>query len=356
MKRKLFMCLLLLVLAGTALGIDYVYYGTVDLPNPTKTLGGVALKADGDLYYVTFADITSNLVYVDNAIPGVKTKTYAATYISTETAIVTVSRGLNDIELDSSGNIYISGTGDGGLNNTILKKFSAAPAHAVLWSMPLDANNVRHNGIELMSDTVLAIGTTWNKIGWKKTSDGTAEGTGDITGGDNYGRSIALNTTNNDIYMGRNGNSVLSALKVFSGGSPSNLAGYSLALDNLLAPLGNGTATASAMQPIDYDPNNNQLLAADCFDQNLGDTVQGLRIYSIAGTGASTIFTQLQFFDGSTIPGRIAQYYNVYGISYNKIGGKDYIALAVNCGGTPATFAIDILMRPGTGFGDWDLY
>jgi len=129
-----------------------------------------------------------------------------------------------------------------------------------------------------------------------------------------------------------------------------------LALDNLLAPLGNGTATASAMQPIDYDPNNNQLLAADCFDQNLGDTVQGLRIYSIAGTGASTIFTQLQFFDGSTIPGRIAQYYNVYGISYNKIGGKDYIALAVNCGGTPATFAIDILMRPGTGFGDWDLY
>jgi hypothetical protein len=352
MKRKLFMCLLLLALAGTALGIDYVYYGTVVPTDPTKVLGGVALKSNGNLYYVTFDNLTSILAYVANAIPGVKTSTYTVSTISTETGIPDTGRGLNDIDLDSAGNIYIFGTAAAG-NPSILKKFNAAPAHTEAWSQPI--SGVRANGIDVISNDILAVGINYNALAWKNTSDGLQYAANSVTFGDMYGRSIALNTLNNDIYMGRNGSFALNALKVIYGGTPTNLSGYASVLDHQLAGLGDGNEWGFAMQPIDYDTNNNQLIAADCYDETSGDTMQGVRIYSIAGSGATTVFTELQFFDGSTIPGHTGQYTNVYGVSSNRIGGKDYLALAIGYG-TPATYAIDILVRPSPGVGDWDMY
>lgn len=350
--KKLFLLTVILLLAlSNAIGVDYQYYGSITLTTPNISLGGVALKADGNLYFVHFGANASDFVYVDNAVPGCLTDAYTQTVISTEN--LPTGRGLNDIDLDSAGNIYISGTG-GNAEESVLKKFSAAPAHAEVWS----SNDVRHNGIEVLTDDILVIGEVWNKIGFKKTSDGTAEGTASIAGGDNYGRSVTFNSSNNDIYMGRNGNSTLDALKIFSGGSPTNLASYALALDHQLSTLGNSTATASATQANDYDWNNNELLAADAYDQAVppNDTNQGLRIYSIAGSGASTVFTEIQYFDGSTISGRPGQYGNVYGVSYNRIDGKDYIAIAGSYGGPPATNVIDILVRPGSAVADWNLY
>jgi len=158
--------------------------------------------------------------------------------------------------------------------------------------------------------------------------------------------------------MGRNGNNVLDGLKIIYGGTPSNLSGYTSFLDHQLATIGESEIWGWAMQPIDYDFNNNELIAADVYDAGaLADPVQGVRIYSISGSGASTIFTQLQFFDGSTIPSRTGQYVNVFGVSYNRIGGKDYLALAIGYGTiTTTTYAIDILVRSGTGIGEWDMY
>ena len=352
MKRKLFMCLLLLTLACSALGIDYVYYGSVVPSDPAKNLGGVALKSNGDLYYVTFDSATSILAYVANAIPGVKTSAYTVSTISTETGIPDTGRGLNDIDLDSAGNIYICGTAASG-SPSILKKFNAAPVHTEVWSQSI--SDVRTNGIDVISNDVLAVGTNFNVLAWKKTSDGTQYAANSVAFGDMYGRSISLNTTNNDIYMGRNGNSVLDGLKVIYGGTPSNLSGYTNVLDHQLATNGAGSLYGFAMQPIDYDTNNNELIAADIYDDGLADTIQGVRIYGITFSGASTVFTQLQFFDGSTIPGRSGQYVNVFGISSNRIGGKDYLALAIGYG-APAAYAIDILVRPSAGLGDWDMY
>ena len=352
MKRKLFMCLLLLALACTALGIDYVYYGTVIPSDPTKELGGVALKSNGDLYYVTFTNPNSNLAYVANAIPGVKTSAYTVSTISTETGIPDTGRGLNDIDLDSAGNIYICGTAASG-NPSVLKKFSAAPAHSLVWSQSI--SDVRINGIDVISNDILAVGINFNALAWKNTSDGTQYAANSGVFGDLYGRTIALNTTNNDIYMGRNGNGTLDGLKVIYGGSPTNLSVYTNVLDHQLATIGDSYIYGFAMEPIDYDTNNNQLIAADVLDEMSADAIQGVRIYSITGSGASTVFAQLQFFDGSTIPGRSAQYYNVYGVSYNRIGGKDYLALAIGYG-APAAYAIDILVRPSAGLGDWDMY
>lgn len=350
MKKFFLLTVIFIVALSSAICADYEYYGTVTLTTPDISLGGVALKADGDLYYVHFGGATSDFVYVDNAVPGCLTSAFTLTTISTE--VLPAGRGLNDIDLDSAGNIYISGTGNDAATS-VLKKFTAAPAHALAWS----SADVRHNGIEVMTDDILVIGDVWNKIGFKKTSDGTAEGTASIAGGDSYGRSVTFNSSNNDIYVGRNGNSTLDALKIFSGGSPTSLASYALALDHQLPTLGNSTATASATQPNDYDWNNNELLAADAFDQAspANDTNQGLRVYTIAGSGATTVFTEIQFFNGSTIAGRPGQYNNVYGVSYNRIEGKDYVAIAGSYG-DPATNVIDILVRPGSAVADWNLY
>jgi len=359
MKRKLIMCLLLLTLACTALGIDdYIYYGTiaVNVPTPssTRTLGGVALKSNGDLYYVTFANPDSILAYVANAIPGVLTSAYTVSTISTESGFTDPDRGLNDIDLDSAGNIYICGTAAGG-NISVLKKFNAAPAHTQAWTTSI--SDVRVNGIDVISADILAVGINFDSLAWKKTSDGTQYAANSVAFGEFYGRSISINTTNNDIYMGRNGNSTLDALKVIYGGTPANLSGYTSVLDHQLPAVGESEIWGWAMQPNDYDTNNNELIAADVYDAGASaDPFQGVRIYSIAGSGASTVFTQLQFFDGSTIPGRTGQYGNVFGVSYNRVGGKDYLALAIGYNGPPPTYAIDILVRPGAAVGDWDMY
>ncbi len=318
---------------------DYVYYGTVEVEDPSETPGGVALKADGDLYYVTFNVADSHFVYVQNAVPGCLNGTYTRQTISTE--VLPAGRGLNDIDLDSAGNIYISGTGNDAAS-TVLKKFSAAPAHTEVWS----AIDLRINGIELMNENVLAVSETWNNINWKNTSDGQNTGT-QVSGGSNYQRSLALNTLNNDIYVGKDGDFSLAALKIFSGGSPSDLASYALVADNLLSSLGCNTQYGVACQPVDFDPNNNQLIAADIYDQDTSpsrDPYEGVRFYDISGSGSGTSFIEDQFIDGSGIPGKDA-YYNIYGVSYAKIGELDYLAVAVK-GETTLTFRIDIFYRP----------
>jgi len=76
--------------------------------------------------------------------------------------------------------------------------------------------------------------------------------------------------------MGRNGNNVLDGLKIIYGGTPSNLSGYTSFLDHQLATIGESEIWGWAMQPIDYDFNNNELIAADVYDAGaLADPVQG---------------------------------------------------------------------------------
>jgi hypothetical protein len=333
----------------------YVYAGNVDVPN--ETLGAVALTDSGDIYYVTFAGATSNFVFVDNAIGGLADDSYTTTLISTE--VLPSGRGLNDVEVDATGNIYISGTGTAGAD-TVLKKFGPAPTHTELWSMQSLAagEQIRHNGIELIDADTLAISEAWNNIRFKNTSDGLNKA-GPVTGGSSYQRSLAFNPTNNDIYVGKNGSSVSSCLKVFSGGSPTTLASYALALDNLLDPYGNNTTFGSATQAVDYDNNNGELIVADNNDQATSgrDPNQGARIFTVSGTGASAVFTEVQ----AIIDRNSVIYNNCYGISYARVGSVDYLALAVQLDpdSTPGNgdefWSIDVYGIPPAGVTDWTL-
>jgi len=346
MKKVWIALLMVMCFVGLAAAQDYLYYGTLMPIDGGESPAGVALKSDGDLYYVTFNAASSDLVYVQDAVGCCQGDPCTSSVVSTET--LPTGRGLNDVDLDSAGNIYINGTGSSGAD-TVLKKFSAAPAHTEVWS----ATDERINGIELMNDDILAVSVAWNKIKFKSTSDGVTSSTSsEVSGGSNYQRSIALNPGNNDLYVGKNGANSLAALKVFSGGSVDNASGYSLALDNQLATLGVNSLYGVATQPVCFDGNNGQLIAVDKRDE-LNDAYQGVRIYNVSGTGGSSVFTEAQYIDGSTAPGRTSQYYSVGGVAYAEIGGLDFIAIAATYG---PDYVIDIFRRPPTSVDDWHLY
>jgi len=342
-QRLLLICAVVLLLPAIGQSqVDYTYYSSI----PTgAALGGVALKPDGDLYYVTFEEGNSELVYVQNALLG-----YATSTVTTE--VLPAGRGLNDIDVDSAGNVYISGTGADAASS-VLKKFSAAPAHTELWSN----TDYRHNGIEVISDDILAIGQTWNIILFKNTSDGSDTGTS-VSGGGIYQRAFALNTTNDDIYATKNGNYSDAPLKVFSGGSPTNLSGYALVLDDQLSPLGVSNQYGTATQPVDYDPVNDQLLMGDTANQAIGESTGGVRVYNISGSGASTNFTEVQFIDHRD---SAYHYTNVYGISYANVTAfsppREFLAIAANVTDGDETFyAIELFRRVPSSVEEWADY
>lgn len=328
------------------------------IPVGTSPAGGVALRPNGDLYYVTFAQANSEFIYVPNAILAEEpTKTVI------DTASFPALRGYNDIEVDSAGNIFISGTGSSAADS-VLKKFGPAPSHTLLWDMQTlgGAEVVRHNGIGLMNDNILAVGAfggSWNSVGWKDANTGLTLSDPAISGGVNYIRSIAMNTHNNDLYAGKNGDNVNSVLKIFSGGTPSNLSGYTLALDNQLPNLGVATQFGTATQPIVYDPDKNQLIAADANDQSLSpDTSIGVRIYNIVGSGASTQFNEIQFIDGRN---ETMKYGNVLGLSYAKITTftpeREFLAISVSSSDIPeASYAIELFRIVPSRVEQWTQY
>lgn len=342
MPRYLMIGIVILAMAMPAMA-QYQYYGTI-IPSATQTsMGGVALKSNGDLYYVTFST-SSELMYVQNAVSGAPSKTY--TISSVATLPMPSGRGLNDIEVDASGNVYVSGTGSAP-GDSQLVKYGPAPTHTQLWSMLSLAaeQQIRHNGIELIGSD-LAISQAWNAITFKNPDDGTNRGVS-VSGGSSYQRALAFNSINDDIYAGKNGNNVTSILKVFSGGSPTNTSAYAMALDNLLSDMGQSTAFGTATQPIDFDAGHSQLIACDADDQQvLGDTV-GVRIYDVAGSGASSSFTEAQFIPA---PG------NVLGISHAQVGGVDYIAFCAATSAIPdSSYVIELYNIPA-GVGSWNKY
>ncbi|GAB4322624.1 MAG: hypothetical protein Kow0059_17750 [Candidatus Sumerlaeia bacterium] len=346
MKKMSCLSVLFILLAAAAFAQNYVHLARVNVQD-NQILGGVALKSDGDIYYVTFADVNSKLVQLDGILAGgVFNDVWTTNTVSTETKITTAQRGLNDIEIDSSGNVYISGTGNAA-TDTILKKFGPEPTHTVLWEMGQGAltgtQEVRHNGIEILDGTTLLIGTTWGSLGFKNLSDGM-NSFANVTGGSIFQRAFAINTSNNDIYAGKNGNFVDTALNLWSGGTPGAPATYA-ATNDLLPGIGVNTQFGVATQPVEYVPGDNQLLIADKVEH-------GVRIYNISGSGASTTFTEVQFLDGAN-PAVTNEYGGVNGVSYNEVSGKKFIVVGATIG---SQWIIDVFTLAPTSEELWMQY
>ncbi len=356
MKQILF-CTLLIALATTAFAADYAYLGSVVYTDNTDVpLAGVALKSDGDLYFVTFDADNSKLLYVADAITKSQDSSYTVTEIATTDVAIESGRGYNDVCLDPAGNVYVCGTGNSAAT-TAFKKYSAAPTHSELWSATLGA---RINGIEALDNNTIAVAREWNWLRFMDASDGSLfDPNIETQGGSNYGRAVALNSDNNDIYIAANGASHDWIIKVYSGGSPTNLSGYAYSVEGLLPGLGVSTQYGTAVQHIAYDSNNNQLLACDVNDQALtNDTDIGVRVYDISGSAATTAFTQVQYIQPITTDRDTVT--NVNGVSYvhgdNEV---DYMAMisVYTDGGDPATLSYYIdIYRSTTSVADWYLY
>lgn len=354
MKRILFLTLALAGMMAYSFAQNYVFLTRVNEAD-NVSVGAVALSDSGDIYYGQFNAAASKVVQLNDILTGGNYNPgFATNTVSTETKIATAGRGLNDIKIDSSGNVYISGTGDNAAN-TILKKFGPEPTHSVLWEMGAGAltggEEVRINGIEILDGSTLLIGVAFNNLGFKSLATG-ANTIANVSAGAIYQRSFALNTANNDIYVGRNGDPGndpnRTSLNLMSGGTPAAPASYT-ATSYLLPQTGTPPEQAFgvATQALDYIPGDNKLVISDKLEA-------GARIYSITGSGAGTTFNSLQLLDGEVAN----EYSGITSLAYNTIGGKKFIVVGANIGVAPdpITYVVDIYIEAPTAEDLWMQY
>lgn len=331
MKRVIVLATSMLFVASLALAQNYVHLTRV-IEIDNVSAAAVALSDSGDIYYGQFNGTASKLVQLDGILTGGNYNSgFATNTVSTETK-TPAGRGIDDIAIDSTGNIYISGTGSG-TADTILKKFGPEPTHTVLWEMGAGGltggEELRINGIEILDGTTLLIGKAFTTLGFKSLATG-ANSLADVTGGVNYQRGFAFNSSNNDIYAGKNGDSKDSSLTLWSGGTPAAPAGYA-ATPDLLPGTGINTPFGVATQALAYIPGDNKLVISDKVEI-------GARIYSITGSGAGTTFNSLQLLEGMTAN----EYVGITGIAANTVGGKKFIVVS---GGNGTNFVIDVYVE-----------
>jgi hypothetical protein len=346
--KKTFLLLSLAVFMLTAMAVcgtgNFSYYGSITVYNG-ETLGGVCLKSNGDLAYVTFNDANSHFVYVTNAVSGAKDTTYIPSLVTT--VAMASGRGLNDVKVDGNGNIYISGCGSAASDSQLLKFNSSLQC---VWSMSTMASTsqYRHNGVEVLSNSVIAITRAWNFITFLNAMD--ASSTSEVSGGVNYDRQLVFDPVNNNIFVSKNGSYNAYALKVFAGGSPTNLTGYSLATDNHEFFYGSfSTQYGGSNQPIGIDTINNRLLMYNNFDTSV-------RVCNISGSGATVSFSQLTTIKGN--PASALTFFGCNGISFNKMANnEEFIAIgAAYTDGSVNTQVIDLYRDESTVVKDWSIY
>jgi hypothetical protein len=357
---KKILCLLALAVgASSAFSQSYVLKHEVhlklnDADLTTSAPGGVAIAPNGDIYYATFESAGSAVVKMSGAVSAMSagttpTRTLFAKESSFADAVaIEAGRGYNDIEIDSSGNIYVAGTG--GTNGTsVLRKLDSAGNS--VWLYPKDA---RVQGIAKAGSNLIV--TDFGALREYSDVNGTfVAGTTSIPSANQFQRALAYNPSNNDFYAGRNGSNNNDSGNVWSGGTPSTVASYSMTKPNLLTDVGVGTAFGVATQSLDFDSNNNQIITVDANDAN--DPSVGFEVWSVTGSGAAATATMVQSVSPSVDP-LIGAYTGANGVGYRRIGGNDYVALVgTRIGGNGTIFTVQLYqLESSSAVQDWQLF
>ncbi len=281
LRKSLGLLCVIMVLGSMAFGQSFVFhheFGTNSDYGPPYAL---AADSSGGIYNVTFDSTNSRAVYIANPLSDTPTS-----QVITTASDFPVSRGLQGIAVDSSGNVYASGDTGGA---TWVKKFGAAPSFTEDSGFTI-GSTTRLLGCDLLSDNVLGC-VSFAGIEFFNTSNGTQ--TAAVTGGVNYQRDLAFNSSNNDLYTAYNNSTGSNSCSLWSGGTPASPASYSFTKADLVTI---GSVASLGSQGIEYDARNGRLLIANKTDQRLD-------IYTISGSGSGASVNLFQSIDGADSTG-----------------------------------------------------
>ncbi len=281
LRKSLGLLCAIMVLGSIAFGQPFVFQQEFTT-DPDNSPYAIAADSSGGIYYATFEDASSRVVYVADPINNPSSQVVVTTAIG-----FPLWRGLQGIAVDSSGNVYVSGdTGSA----TWVEKFGPAPTFTPDAGFTIGSTS-RLGGCDLLSDSVLGC-VSWDGIQFFNTSNGTQIAA--ITGGTNYQRDLAFNSSNNDLYAAYNtAPPDTNSCSLWSGGTPASPASYSFIKNDLVTI---GSIASLGSQGIEYDARNGRLLIANKLSQ-------GLDIYTISGSGAGTLVSLFQSIDGADSTG-----------------------------------------------------
>jgi hypothetical protein len=264
----------------------------------TSSVGGpvgIDVDASGGLYFVTFADATSALNYIADpaGAPG--------TITTVDTVVFPAARGLQDVEVNAAGEVFICG--DDGGTTTMLRKYGVAPAFTpdATFNANTAASARRHSGLTIVTgdagspELIMAGFTTTGDIHFYSAADGTDVGGAVAAAASTFQRDPSFNPNNGDIYQSHNGSGT-DVIAVISGGDAGNPAGYTQVLPGLIASAGSPPNTAGLGS--DFFHPTDALVVRDS-----GSVPPSVTIYDISGSGAGTTATLNQVINTAAAPG-----------------------------------------------------
>lgn len=288
MQKRYISLLALLMISAAAFAQNFTYEGVIDFSIAAQNgPSDLACDANGGLYAVTFNAGNSKLIYIPDPLNDPATRTVVT---PSEAAGFPSGRGLTGVDVDSAGNVYISG--DTGSPVSYVRQFSAAPALTESGSF-IPTPNERLTSCQLYDDAHLMV-LSFSGIRFYDTSNATQIGGLFVDSASSFQRSIARNSSNNDLYTYRNtsGSGTPGSVTLWSGGAPpSNLNLYTRISTLFIENLQLGTST-TAVGGLHYEDEFGLL-----FVQNHENS--RLNVYEIEGTGAGATATFKTSLNGS---------------------------------------------------------
>ena len=268
---------------------NYVYEGVINVPVNAPL--PMAADADGGLYTADFNE-GGQVIYIADPVAAIGTTDELPAEVGDVIFEVTgwpASRGLQGLQVDSAGNVYVSGDPGGA---TYIVKLTPAPDFEVDDDFEV-AGAIRIGGVALLNDDVIAA-AQFGSLYFYDTTTGAQ--LANVSGGTIYQREPVYNPTDDVFYCIVSGNNSNSLVRGYwSGGAPDNLAGYAFTAEELITDGSWGSPFGGATGNAYYDVANDWFITAD---NDPEANVRQIRLWVPSAGG--TELTLAATIDGST--------------------------------------------------------
>ncbi|MBI1387208.1 MAG: hypothetical protein GC154_02010 [bacterium] len=260
-KFNFTLCIFLLCSSAFAQSVSFQYVTEVPTPPELGIPLGVAVDANGGLYY-TILSIGSNLsgcLYVADPLSAPP----ASEHVYVDDGLdfnMPNGRGITGVDVDSQGNVYMS-FDTGTASSSSLRKRGPAPDFALVSDFGVDGVFGQRFEAASMLNADIVMGVLFDTVNFYDSHTGELLHT--VGGGETYQRDAAYNPATNDIYLAKNRDVAgypISAANLLSGGSPDNLAGYASIQPGFIPQGGQGGQYGTKHQKLGYDPVNDLIM------------------------------------------------------------------------------------------------